>query len=59
MDQAKHVVLDLLAILAPALTVLAAQLEQAGFSGVSWSTVVAAGIGGLLAWSRVSSGGLR
>lgn len=59
MDRFKHVVVDVLAIFAPALTVLATQLEGAGFTGVSWATVVAAALGGLIAWSRTSDGGLR
>jgi hypothetical protein len=51
-------VLDVLAILTPAFIVLAAQLEGSGWA-VQWPTVVAAVIGGVVAWSRTATGGFR
>lgn len=59
MDRLKHTIMDVLAVFAASLGVLATQLEQGGFDGIAWSSVVAAAIGGLIAWSRTSDGGLR
>jgi len=54
----KEYVLDALAIAAPALGVLTTQLDANGFH-IAWAAVVAALIGGLLAWSRTATGGFR
>jgi len=50
---------DVIAIFAGALMILATQLDQNGFSHVAWASVASAAVGGLIAWSRIGTGGFR
>ncbi len=60
MERAKQVLIDLLTIFAAPLMVLSSELQEGGFSGVTWVSVVVSAIGALIAWARNSqNGGIR
>lgn len=60
LDRFKLVVIDLLVIFAAPLMVLSSELNEGGFTGITWSSVVVSAIGALVAWARNSqNGGLR
>jgi len=53
-ESGRKIVTDVLFALSPGLLVIAEQLNTAGFGGVNWAAVVAASIGGVLAFFRMS-----
>lgn len=55
----KTVIYDIGAALTPAGLVVAEQLQKDGFAGINWAGVVAAAIGGVITFFRMSPGDPR